>query len=137
MNTTTRLTLIEAAELDEEELEELCSPDLDLHPDEIKAACAIWAALLGVPLADSEGMEAAREEVMGDGPLIVRLCGRPAVEFVRWFRREEWDTFLRSDTEGEAWAWRVLDAARAAVGLLGCVATQVPLSAALVRRAAP
>ena len=116
--------------MDPDELELLSISDLDVHPHDLKAAAALWCALLGVP-EDDEG---ARAEVLDDAPLVVALS-LPAVEFLRWFRRASWEGWARTDEHGEAWAWAVLDIARAAVCLMGHMATQVPLSMALVQRA--
>ena len=129
MKVAARLTLAQAAMLDASELELLSISDLDVHPHDLKSAAALWCALRGVPEED----EGARAEVLDDAPLVVALS-LPAVEFLRWFRRASWDDWTRTEEHGEAWAWGVLDAARAAVSLLGCTAAQLPISAAMVRQ---
>jgi hypothetical protein len=102
-------------------------------PEEAKATVAAWCDLLG---ADSEtAAEAARAEVLSDAPLFVAL-NRPAAEFVTWWRGLAWENFPRSEEEGVAWAWAVLDRARQVAAGLGPMASQVSMGATARRLAA-
>lgn len=126
-------SLAEALDLPQGEVDELALSELRLSPDEVRAAGALWLALLDVAPAD--GSRASREAwfaVATDPPLCVALH-RDAVSLLEWWRREDWAGFDQSDTGGTAWAWGVLDRLRAAVLALGCWAGQTRLTAGLVR----
>lgn len=100
--------------------------DLDFTPDKARATVEAWVWLLGADSANAR--EAARDEVLSDAPLFVAL-NLPAAEFLVWWRRVEWGHFPRSDTEGEGWAWAVLDRARQRAAALGPMAGQVSMVA--------
>jgi hypothetical protein len=128
---TTALTLGEALTLTDEETEDLGSDEVHFTPAEAEAAVEAWARLMG---ADSdEARTAARAEVLDDTPLMVHLH-QSAAEFDRWWRSTEWQHFTRSEREGDAWAWDVLDRVRLLTKGLGAMAGQVSLSVAINRQ---
>jgi hypothetical protein len=126
------LTLAEALDLPQGEVEELSLSELHLSPNELRAAGSLWLALLDVADDGSADAREAWFAVATDPPLCVALH-RDAVSLLDWWRKEDWSAFDQSDPGGEAWAWQVLDRLRAVVGSLGCWAGQVVLSADLVR----
>lgn len=130
---TTRLTLTQATTLPRDEWDGgdgypgLQVQDLEITRDERQRLASAWLWLCGVkPTA----REAARvgNEALTDGPLLIALS-LPAAEFRDWFRQQEWNCFDATErTGGEAWAWGVLDRARAAADAMGHLAGQCPLS---------
>jgi len=126
------LTLAEALDLPQSEVEELSLSDLHLSPEEVRQAGSLWLALLDVADDGSADAREAWFAVATDPPLCVALH-RDAVSLLDWWRKEDWSAFDQSDPCGEGWAWGVLDRLRAVVGALGCWAGQTGLSAELVR----
>lgn len=125
-NAETKLTLADAVMLDPAQLEGLPARELDLSADERKATSRLWVHLTGA--ATDTRLEAiAGIEALEDGELFVML-NAPARTFVGWFRREDWEHFALSDaTGGDAWAWAVMERARAMCAAMGPLASQVPL----------
>lgn len=87
-----------------------------------------WVWLLGLDPA-SEQAASARHEATSDAELFLAL-NLPAAEFVTWFRLDEWwnfDAAQGQEEDADAWAWALLDRARAAVRSMGSMARQLPL----------
>ena len=121
-----RFTLAQAALLDPDDLSELTAEHLDISREARIATAELWVHLCGVDSVELRN--AAMNEAMNDGELLVRL-NMPAVEFVDWFRRTDWEFFELYEAIGDsdAWAWGVLDRARAISAGMGDMARQCAL----------
>lgn len=128
-----RLSLAQALDLEQAEVDDLGRDDLALTAGEVRAAGALWLALLDIV---DDGGAAARQawaEVTGDRALCV-LLHRDAVALLETWRGLRWADFPRSDGPGGvAWAWDVMDRLRACVAVLGPLAGQRTVSAWLAR----
>jgi len=101
--------------------------DLEITGAERARLAALWLWLVGV--APDSLAAAAGNEVLTDGPLLVALS-LPAAEFLSWWRCQAWAEFdSTARTGSEAWAWGVMDKARAACAVLGALAVQLPIRA--------
>jgi hypothetical protein len=127
---TTKTTLSEALNWDdstfEVETEFANASDFDFTAAECSSSSRLWLHLAeiapGSPLAAT-----ATRELLNNPDLFIKLNG-PAREFVNWFRREAWDHFDLSEATGsEAWAFNVLNSARAMCAAMGPLALQVPM----------
>lgn len=118
-----RVTLAQAALLRPDDLSELTMDELVISRATRVEAANLWVYLCGVETAQLRN--AAMNEAMNDGELLVRL-NMPAAEFVDWFRRTDWDLFELYEATGDsdAWAWVVLDRARAISTGMGDMAQQ-------------
>jgi hypothetical protein len=127
-----RFTLAEAIALPKEDWDggDRCPGiqvnELKLTDSERQHSATIWLWLCDVLDTSTTGARVGNE-VLTDGALIVAL-NLPAVEFLHWFRAEQWDTFDSTERTGsEVWAWGVLRRACAACETLGKLALQQPL----------
>ena len=103
--------------------------DLEITGAERARLAALWLWLVGVAPDSLAAAAAAGSEVLTDGPLLVALS-LPAAEFLSWWRCQAWAEFdSTARTGSEAWAWGVMDKARAACAVLGPMATQRAMSA--------
>lgn len=96
---TRAFTLAEALELPQAVCDELEGSALRLSAEEVRAAGALWLALLGLDDDGSAVARAAWFECVQDRPLCVALH-RDAVELLRWWRGADWAGFDRSDPGG-------------------------------------
>lgn len=110
---------------------------IEFTAEDASATADAWVWLMGVDLADLQAVAMARDEALKDGALFVAL-NMPAVEFLTWFRRTDWAMFGRTDDGParavDAWAWSVVDRARAVVLHLGPVLARQVAMVAAVRR---
>lgn len=121
-----KLTLTSAAALSPEDWAPLSVADLDVTPGELAQAADLWLWLTGVE-SDAPDADRVRREVLTDAPLLCALA-LPAVEFLRWFRGEDWEAFDSTERTGsEAWAMGVMQRAWAACEALGSMAVQCPI----------
>jgi hypothetical protein len=123
------LTLVQATALDVQDWDLLSRDDLIVDPRGRERTAATWLWLLGIDDDGCDDARRARREVLTDAGLMVAL-NAPAVAFLDWFRRADWECFDRSQGLcGDAWAWGVMERARAAIGRMGAMAGQCPLRA--------
>jgi len=133
--TAKRLTLAEAATLQPDEWDGSGADGPGLQMQDLAITCAelvrlarVWSWLVGVCPYSPEAA-AVGNEVLTDGQLMVALS-LPGVEFLDWWRRQDWDTLGSTERTGSiGWAWVVLDRARVACAELGALASQRALSA--------
>ena len=125
-NAQTKITLADAVMRACDCTDELSALQFTTTACERKATARQWVHLTGA--ATNTRREAiAGSEALEDGELFLRL-NMPARMFVDWFRREDWEHFALSDaTGGDAWAWAVMERARAMCAAMGPLALQVPL----------
>ena len=122
-----RLTLNEALLMEPDHWDDLCREWLIVDAATLEATVQRWVWLRGRSAGDADE-QAVRHECSADAGLLVAL-NLPAAEFVHYWRQAEWHHFCAAQEQGDsdAWAWALLDRARAGAASLGWLAAQVPL----------